>query len=113
MRKIVYTCDRCGAEIDGAAGQIIFGMCDENDRSRPADIAELVDLMESMTEREAAETALTEGWYLCAECVASVLRTLIRKDAPRAMVKGPLPDAPKQRRGRKKKEDSNENHSNI
>ena len=113
MRKIVYTCDRCGAEIDGAAGRIIFGMCDENDKSRPADIAELVDLMESMTEREAAETALTEGWDLCAECVAAVLRTLIRKDAPRAIVKGPLPDAPKRRGGRRKKEDSNENNGTV
>lgn len=103
MRKIVYTCDRCGEEIEGSAGKIIFGMCDENDRSGPADIAELVDLMESMTEREAAETALTEGWDLCAECVAAVLRTLIRKDAPRAIVKGPLPDTTKRRGGRPKK----------
>ena len=106
MRRIVYTCDRCGVEIDGAAGRIIFGMCDEHEKSGPADIAELVDLMESMTEREAAETALTEGWDLCAECVAAILRTLIRKDAPRAIVKGPLPDAPepvKHRGGRKKK----------
>lgn len=106
MRKIVYTCDRCGAEIEGSAGKIIFGMCDENDRSGPADIAELVDLMESMTEREAAETALTEGWDLCAECVAAVLRTLIRKDAPRAIVKGPLPDT--KHRGRPKKKTTEE-----
>ena len=32
MRRIVYTCDRCGAEIDGAAGRIIFGMCDEQEK---------------------------------------------------------------------------------
>ena len=113
MRRIVYTCDRCGAEIDGAAGQISIWMQTSDGNAGPADNSELVDLMESMTEREAVEAALDPGWDLCAECVAAVLRTLIRRDAPRAIVKGPLPDAPKRRGGRRKKEESNENHSNI
>jgi hypothetical protein len=113
MRKIVYTCDRCDAEIEGAPGVICVMERDGNGAECRTDAAEVAAFFTSPSEREAVEDALASGWDLCAECVTAVLRTLIRKDAPRAVVKGPLPEAPKQRRGRKKKEDSNENHSNI
>lgn len=106
MRRIVYTCDRCGAEIDGAAGQIsIWKQICDGDRvgSGPVDIGDLEALFDSPTEKAAVAAAMDPGWDLCAECIAAVLRTLIRRDTPRAVVKGPLPDAPKHRGGRKKK----------
>lgn len=107
MRRIVYTCDRCGVEIDGAAGQVsILRQIFDGDRvigSAPAETEELETLFDNPTEKAAVEAALDPGWDLCAECIAAVLRTLIRKDAPRVIVKGPLPDTTKRRGGRPKK----------
>lgn len=102
MRKIVYTCDRCGAEIIGAAGviQVLERYPDMTESAASSD--DVKALFDDTEEQEAAAAALDPGWELCAECVEAVLRTLIRREKPRATVKDPLPDAPKHR-GRPKK----------
>lgn len=103
MKRIVFVCDRCGAEIDGAAGQISIWQNGQNGENSPADTGELAALFEGPSEREVVEAALDPGWDLCAECVEAVLRTLIQREKPRATVKGPLPDTTKRRGGRPKK----------
>ena len=102
MRKIVYTCDRCGAEIIGAAGviQVLERFPDMMESVASSD--DVKALFDDPEEQEAATAALDPGLDLCAECVEAVLRTLIRREKPRATVKGPLPDASKHR-GRPKK----------
>lgn len=103
MRKIVYTCDRCGAEIIGAAGviQVLERYPDMTESAASSN--DVKALFDDTEEQEAAAAALDPGWDLCAECVEAVLRTLIRREKPRVTVKGPLPDTTKRRGGRPKK----------
>ena len=103
MRKIVYTCDRCGAEIDGGAGVFRIEMRDQQGGITVPDLDEVSQLFSDPEEQKTVYTALDPGWDLCAECIADVLRTLIgAMRGPRAIVKTEnIPDAPRPTRGRK------------
>lgn len=108
MRKTVFVCDRCGAEIDGLPAQVEIQTIraetvkDLEPVTELADVEELARLFNEQPDREAVRDALMFPHDLCAECVKDVLSTLIRKaPKPRAHVKVEnLPDAPAKKRGR-------------
>ena len=62
MRKIIYTCDRCDAEIEGASGVIRVMERDENGFECGTDAAEVAAFFNSPSEREDVEDALAPGW---------------------------------------------------
>lgn len=97
MRKIVYVCDRCGCEIDGNAGNISISTYDNHGVRATADPGELASLLPD----ESGNVLDALGWDLCAECIASILRTLIKADRPR--IKRNLPDAEPPKEVRPKK----------
>lgn len=108
MRKITYVCDRCGADIENGALTLQFNQVDEHGMEEPADQFEISKLFEDPLERNTAAEALMPGWDLCPACVMAILRTLIRRDPPRALVKTEnLADTTTtKRRGRPKKDES-------
>lgn len=116
MRKTVFVCDRCGAEIDGLPAQVEIQTIraetvkDLEPVTELADVEELARLFTEQADREAMRQALMFPHDLCAECVKDVLSTLIQKaPKPRAHVKVEnLPDAPTKKRGRpaRKKDES-------
>ena len=117
MRKTVFVCDRCRAEIDGLPAMIEVQTIRETTVkdlepvTELADVEELARLFTEQADREAIRNALLFPHDLCAECVKDVLRTLIRKaPKPTARVKVEnLPDAKHaKKRGRpaRKKDES-------
>ena len=101
MRKICYVCDRCGAEIDGDAAGIEIKHKDSRGYEDEADLIDVSALFADKAELQQIEGALS--WDICGECLAAVLRTLIKTAPPR--VKCNLPDvqiAPK-KKGRPRK----------
>lgn len=116
MRKTVFVCDRCGAEIDGLPAMIEVQTIREatvkdlEPVTELADVEELARLFTEQADREAVRDALMFPHNLCAECVKDVLSTLINATRPKATVKVKnLPDAkPMKKRGRpaRKKDES-------
>ena len=116
MRKMVFMCDRCGAEIDGLPAMIEVQTIREatikdlEPVTELADVEELARLFTEQADREAVRQALLFPHDLCAECVRDVLSTLINATRPKATVKVKnLPDAkPMKKRGRpaRKKDES-------
>ncbi len=117
MRKTVFVCDRCGAEIDGLPAMIEVQTIREatikdlEPVTELADVEELARLFVEQADREAVRDALLFPHDLCAECVRDVLSTLIQKaPKPKAHIKVEnLPDAkPAKKRGRpaRKKDES-------
>lgn len=116
MRKTVFVCDRCGAEIDGLPAMIEVQTIRETTVkdlepvTELADVEELARLFTEQADREAVRDALMFPHDLCAECVRDVLSTLINATRPKATVKVKnLPDAkPMKKRGRpaRKKDES-------
>ena len=115
MRKTVFVCDRCGAEIDGLPAMIEVQTIRETTVkdlepvTELADVEELARLFTEQADREAVRDALMFPHDLCAECVRDVLSTLINAARPKATVKVKnLPDAPMKKRGRpaRKKDES-------
>ena len=115
MRKTVFVCDRCGAEIDGLPAMIEVQTIREatvkdlEPVTELADVEELARLFTEQADREAVRQALLFPHDLCAECVRDVLSTLINATRPKATVKVKnLPDAPMKKRGRpaRKKDES-------
>ena len=116
MRKTVFVCDRCGAEIDGLPAMIEVQTIRETTVkdlepvTELADVEELARLFTEQADREAVRQALLFPHDLCAECVRDVLSTLINATRPKATVKVKnLPDAKQmKKRGRpaRKKDES-------
>ena len=116
MRKMVFMCDRCDAEIDGLPAMIEVQTIREatikdlEPVTELADVEELARLFTEQADREAIRNALLFPHDLCAECVRDVLSTLINATRPKATVKVKnLPDAkPMKKRGRpaRKKDES-------
>lgn len=115
MRKTVFVCDRCGAEIDGLPAMIEVQTIREttvkdlDPVTELADVEELARLFTEQADREAVRQALMFPHDLCAECVRDVLSTLINATRPKATVKVKnLPDAKMKKRGRpaRKKDES-------
>lgn len=115
MRKTVFVCDRCGAEIDGLPAMIEVQTIRETTVkdlepvTELADVEELARLFTEQADREAVRQALLFPHDLCAECVRDVLSTLINATRPKATVKVKnLPDAKMKKRGRpaRKKDES-------
>ena len=116
MRKMVFMCDRCGAEIDGLPAMIEVQTIRETTVkdlepvTELADVEELARLFTEQVDREAVRQALLFPHDLCAECVKDVLSTLINATRPKATVKVKnLPDTkPMKKRGRpaRKKDES-------
>ena len=115
MRKTVFVCDRCGAEIYGLPAMIEVQTIRETTVkdlepvTELADVEELARLFTEQADREAVRQALMFPHDLCAECVRDVLSTLINAARPKATVKVKnLPDAPMKKRGRpaRKKDES-------
>ena len=115
MRKTVFVCDRCGAEIDGLPAMIEVQTIRETTVkdlepvTELADVEELSRLFTEQADREAVRQALLFPHDLCAECVRDVLSTLINTARPKETVKVKnLPDAPMKKRGRpaRKKDES-------
>lgn len=115
MRKTVFVCDRCGAEIDGLPAMIEVQTIREatikdlEPVTELADVEELARLFTKQADREAVRDALMFPHDLCAECVRDVLSTLINATRPKATVKVKnLPDAKMKKRGRpaRKKDES-------
>ena len=116
MRKTVFVCDRCGAEIDGLPAMIEVQTIRETTVkdlepvTELADVEELARLFTEQANREAVRQALLFPHDLCAECVKDVLSTLINATRPKETVKVKnLPDAkPMKKRGRpaRKKDES-------
>ena len=115
MRKMVFMCDRCGAEIDGLPAMIEVQTIREatikdlEPVTELADVEELARLFTEQADREAVRDALMFPHDLCAECVRDVLSTLINATRPKATVKVKnLPDAKMKKRGRpaRKKDES-------
>ena len=107
MRKTVFVCDRCGAEIDGLPAMIEVQTIREatikdlEPVTELADVEELARLFTEQADREAVRDALMFPHDLCAECVRDVLSTLINATRPKATVKVKnLPDAKMKKRGR-------------
>lgn len=116
MRKTVFVCDRCGAEIDGLPAMIEVQTIRETTvkdlEPVTADVEELARLFTEQADREAVRQAFLFPHDLCAECVKDVLSTLINATRPKATVKVKnLPDAkPMKKRGRPAKK-TNESES--
>ena len=115
MRKTVFVCDRCGAEIDGLPAMIEVQTIRETTVkdlepvTELADVEELARLFTEQADREAVRQALMFPHDLCAECVRDVLSTLINATRPKATVKVKnLPDVKPKKRGRpaRKKDES-------
>ena len=116
MRKTVFVCDRCGAEIDRLPAMIEVQTIREatikdlEPVTELADVEELARLFTEQADREAVRQALMFPHDLCAECVKDVLSTLINATRPKATVKVEnLPDAKHaKKRGRpaRKKDES-------
>lgn len=88
MRKICYVCDRCGCEIDGNAAGIEIKQKNSRGYEDEADLIDVSALFADKAERQQIEGALS--WDICGECLAAVLRTLIKAGTPR--IKCNLPD---------------------
>ena len=99
MRKIIYICDRCGAEIDGAAA--CFDVYKRLPDGKTA--AEADEITELFTDPAEATKALeTLAWDYCGECMAAILRKAAGIKS--ATVKtSRIPDAPQPTRGRPRK----------
>lgn len=115
MRKTVFVCDRCGAEIDGLPAMIEVQTIRETTVkdlepvTELADVEELARLFTEQADRESVRNALMFPHDLCAECVKDVLSTLINATRPKATVKVKnLPDTKIKKRGRpaRKKDES-------
>lgn len=119
MRKMVFMCDRCGAEIDGLPAMIEVQTIREatikdlEPVTELADVEELARLFTEQADREAVRQALLFPHDLCAECVKDVLSTLIWKaPKPTARVKVEnLPDAKHAKKRRRPAKKTNESES--
>jgi len=103
MRKMVFVCDRCSAEIDGLPAQVEIQTIRESSIkdlepiTELADVEELARLFPEQADREAVRSAMLVPYDLCADCVKEILRTLISKPSEDSDPNAPKPE---KKRGR-------------